>query len=322
MRFGVRWCAVRPRLAVVFFLGSVAALSGCSSGADALLGSVGGKKSAHINNKVKFSAKTMGIKASPRVTTSRRVPKGGGRRYLGKRYKINGQWFTPKREPNYDRSGQASWYGPNFHGRLTANGEVYDQYALSAAHPTLPMPSYARVTNLKNGRSTIVRINDRGPFHHRRIIDLSAAAAKLLDFQKAGVADVRVQFVGDAPLHGRDARYLKRSFRQLKPGQRPNAVRVARTTRSSSSSGIKRPKASVTNPGALDPMTTSGVKKADPKSADKTKGNSKSKAKLKAEPMRDGKPDATDPFISELNRLKSKKDTGTTAAARALRGSP
>jgi len=117
----VEW-VMRLASSAPLILGAMVAISGCSSGADAVLSSVSGK--SHINNKVKFSAATMGIKASPRVTTSRKVPKGGGRRYLGKRYIINGQWFTPKDEPDYDRKGQASWYGPNFHGRLTANGEV------------------------------------------------------------------------------------------------------------------------------------------------------------------------------------------------------
>jgi len=269
-----------------------AALSGCSSGADAIFGSA--KDKAHINNKVKFSAATMGIKASPRVTTSRKVRKGGGYRYLGKRYKINGQWFTPKDEPDYDRKGQASWYGPNFHGRLTANGEIYDQYALSAAHPTLPMPSYARVTNLKNGRSVIVRINDRGPFHHKRIIDLSAKGAELLDFQKRGIADVRVQYIGPAPLHGRDAKYLNASFKRVSPGSAPRLL--AQAPRSSASNGSStsgvRPSTGLSIAPPLDPMST---------------GTVKGKAK---------KGQGVDPFLAELQRLRREGDTGSTLAKR------
>ena len=161
----------------------------------------------HINNKTKFSVAKYGVAASPRVTTSKKVRKGGGRAQVGKPYKIKGKWYTPKEEPGYNRNGNASWYGPNFHGRLTANGEVYDQYALSGAHPTFPLPSYARVTNLANGKSVIVRVNDRGPYHDGRIIDLSARASELLDYQKRGIAKVNVQYIGKAPLHGLDHKY-------------------------------------------------------------------------------------------------------------------
>lgn len=171
----------------------------------------------HINNSVKFSAAAYGVAASPRLTTSRTVRKGGGRRQLGKPYKVRGKWYRPRLEPDYDRRGEASWYGPNFHGRLTANGEIYDQFALSAAHPTFPLPSYARVTNVKNGKSIVVRVNDRGPFHDRRIIDLSKRAADMLDYKKQGIGNVRVQYVGAAPLHGLDAAYLEASFREELP---------------------------------------------------------------------------------------------------------
>lgn len=167
---------------------------------------------AHINNKTKFSSKQFGVAASPRVTTRKRVRKGGGRRQIGRPYKIRGKWYYPKEDKNYDRRGKASWYGPNFHGRLTANGEIYDQYSLSAAHPTFPLPSYARVTNRANGRSVIVRVNDRGPYSRGRIIDLSSRAADLLDYKNKGIANVRVEYVGQAPLHGRDEAYLVASY--------------------------------------------------------------------------------------------------------------
>ena len=168
---------------------------------------------ANINTKTKFSSKVYGVKGSPRITTSRKVRKGGGRYQVGKPYKIKGKWYHPKEQPGYNKVGMASWYGPNFHGRLTANGEVYDQYSLSAAHPTLPLPSYARVTNLENGRSVIVRVNDRGPFSRKRIIDLSAQASKMLDYQQKGLAKVRVKYVGKARMDGRDARYLMASYK-------------------------------------------------------------------------------------------------------------
>ena len=112
---------------------------------------------------------------------------------VGSAYNIGGAWYRPQESFTYDQTGIASWYGPNFHGKKTANGEIYDKYALTAAHPTLQMPSLVRVTNLENGRSVVVRINDRGPFARGRIIDLSKRAAELLDMINQGTARVRVQ---------------------------------------------------------------------------------------------------------------------------------
>lgn len=104
-------------------------------------------------------------------------------------------------ESRYKERGEASWYGTKFHGRKTANGETYDMYAITAAHKTLPIPSYVRVTNLNNNRSLVVRVNDRGPFHGGRIIDLSYAAAQRLGFADSGVAPVEVEIIvtGDQP---------------------------------------------------------------------------------------------------------------------------
>lgn len=183
---------------------SAFALSGCNL--------AGGPK-ADINNDTKFSQVEYEVKASPRVTEKKKVRKGGGRYQVGKPYKIRGKWYTPEEDLDYVAEGQASWYGPNFHGRLTANGEIYDQYALSAAHPTMPLPSYARVTNLENGRSVMVRVNDRGPFAHNRIIDLSARAADMLGYRNSGVADVQVEYVGKARMDGNDQRFLMASYR-------------------------------------------------------------------------------------------------------------
>src|SRR5262249_27630379 len=110
-----------------------------------------------------------GKEYSPRVVEDGEpVPKGGGAYRVGKPYNINGRTYFPSENSSYRGEGVASWYGPDFHGRLTANGEVYDMHSLSAAHPTMPLPSYARVTNLDNGRSIIVRVNDRGPFAYGR----------------------------------------------------------------------------------------------------------------------------------------------------------
>lgn len=122
-------------------------------------------------------------------------PKSQGRYKVGKPYQIKGVWYYPAEDYNYVETGIASWYGPNFHGKLTANGEIYDQNDITAAHRTLPMPSFVRVTNLENGRALVVRINDRGPYAHGRIIDLSKHSAKLLDVQRNGTARVRVQIL-------------------------------------------------------------------------------------------------------------------------------
>jgi rare lipoprotein A len=148
-----------------------------------------------------------GTSASPRLAREgETIPKGGGSFKLGAPYKIAGRWYVPREEPGYDASGIASWYGADFHGRKTANGEIYDMNALTAAHPTLPMPSYAYVTNLDNGRTVLVRINDRGPYAHDRIIDLSRMTAQALDSEGRGLARVRVRYAGRAPLSGDDRR--------------------------------------------------------------------------------------------------------------------
>ncbi|MGH7033102.1 MAG: septal ring lytic transglycosylase RlpA family protein [Stellaceae bacterium] len=114
---------------------------------------------------------------------------------VGDPYQINGVWYYPAEDWTYDETGIASWYGEDFHGKYTANGEVYDLNALTAAHRTLPMPSVVQVTNLENGRSIEVRVNDRGPFARGRIIDLSRRAAQLLGFEGQGTAKVRVKLL-------------------------------------------------------------------------------------------------------------------------------
>jgi len=111
---------------------------------------------------------------------------------IGKKYKIKGKYYFPKKDLYYNKTGIASWYGPKFHGKITANGEVYDQYALTAAHRTLPLPSAVKVTNLENNKSIILRINDRGPYVNDRIIDLSSKAADILGLKKKGTGLVRV----------------------------------------------------------------------------------------------------------------------------------
>lgn len=129
------------------------------------------------------------------------MPSGAGGRYkIGDPYQVAGIWYVPKEQPDYDETGMASWYGDEFNNKPTANGEIFDMNAISAAHPTLPMPSLVEVTNLDNGRKIQVRVNDRGPYVGGRLIDLSHAAARELGYDRKGLAHVRVRYVGRAPL--------------------------------------------------------------------------------------------------------------------------
>src|SRR6516162_2091657 len=169
-----------------------------------------------------------GVSSSPRVVAwGDPVPKGGGTYRVGKPYVVAGRMYVPEEDVNYRAEGFASWYGDDFHGRLTANGEVFDMDSLTAAHPTLPMPCYARVTNLSNGKSLIVRVNDRGPYHGNRLIDVSNKAAELLEFKGNGVARVRVEYVARAPLEGSDDRQLIATLRTGVPAPSPSLIRVA-----------------------------------------------------------------------------------------------
>lgn len=161
-----------------------------------------------------FTSDEFGVKVSPRVTNSANPRKGGGRYLVGKPYQVRGKWYTPEENPSYTGQGTASWYGSDFHGRLTANGEIFSANAITGAHPTLPLPSYVRVTNLDNGRSLVVRVNDRGPYISGRLMDISHRAADMLGFVHAGSAHVQVAYVGPAPLSGDDTRALLRTFHQ------------------------------------------------------------------------------------------------------------
>ncbi|MBJ6125697.1 septal ring lytic transglycosylase RlpA family protein [Microvirga splendida] len=154
-----------------------------------------------------------GVAPSPKVVADGQpVPKGGGREMVGKPYTVAGRTYVPSAAQR-PTEGLASWYGPSFHGRMTANGEVFDRASIAAAHTTMPLPSYARVTNLQNGHSMIVRVNDRGPFHGNRVIDVSERAAMALGFKQQGTARVRVEYVGRASTNGSDDRILMASLR-------------------------------------------------------------------------------------------------------------
>jgi rare lipoprotein A len=198
--------------------GSLAAIGACLVLANC---ASSGKLSSRVDPKY-------GVSSSPRVVAmGEPVPKGGGTYRVGKPYLVAGRLYVPQEDPRYRAEGVASWYGDDFHGRLTANGEVFDMASLTAAHPTLPIPSYARVTNLANGKSLVVRVNDRGPYHGDRLIDVSNRAAQLLEFHGKGVARVRVEYVGRAPLEGSDDRQLIATLRTNEPAPAPSMVRIA-----------------------------------------------------------------------------------------------
>jgi rare lipoprotein A len=160
-----------------------------------------------------FSQSKYGHASRKVVADGQPVPRGGGQYLVGRPYTVAGHRYYPAENPSYSAVGMASWYGAAFHGRRTANGEVYDMASLSAAHPTMPLPSYARVTNLENGYSVIVRVNDRGPYHGGRVMDVSSRVADVLDMKAMGTAKVKVEYVGPAPMEGSDDSQLLASLR-------------------------------------------------------------------------------------------------------------
>jgi rare lipoprotein A len=200
-----------------------------------------------------------GVAASARlVDPGDPVPKGGGVYRVGSPYIVGGRLYVPELDPHYRAEGLASWYGDDFHGRATANGEVFDLNAISAAHPTMPLPSYARVTNLRNGRSLIVRVNDRGPYAANRIIDVSKRAAQLLGFIDRGTTMVRVEYVGPAQLDGSDDRLLEATLRQDEPAPAPGAIKLAAATRIVPLSMIAPSHTRIASTGSIGRAVTDG----------------------------------------------------------------
>ncbi len=180
------------------------ALAGCSS--------TGSHRTAGLGGLGQIDPR-YGVRPSPRVIAEgEEVPKGGGAYMVGKPYKIAGRTYYPSERP-YTAVGTASWYGSDFHGRRTANGEIFDRASISAAHPTMPLPSYARVTNLRNDRSMVVRVNDRGPYHGGRVMDVSQRVAHALDFHGVGTTRVKVEWIGRADLEGDDDAKLLATLR-------------------------------------------------------------------------------------------------------------
>ena len=184
-------------------LAATLAVAGC---AEVQLAVYGVKRAQDAITPKRESSTPQTVSPTPSPTPSP-GPASKPRYKVGKPYQIDKVWYYPREDPDYDETGIASWYGSDFHGKTTANGETYDMNALTAAHKTLPMPSSVRVTNLENGRSMVLRVNDRGPFVHGRIIDVSRRASQLLGFHKQGIAKVRVsvlqsggkRFIADKP---------------------------------------------------------------------------------------------------------------------------
>ena len=169
----------------------------------ALVGLAAASLAACASSPERYSSYPASVPSTPPQTSGTATPvdidvagliaTDSGHQKVGNPYRVGSRTYRPQRDDRYDRTGIASWYGPNFHGRPTANGEIFDQYAMTAAHTTLPIPSIAEVTNLENGRSIIVRVNDRGPFVGHRIIDVSQRAAEQLGMIRAGSARVRIE---------------------------------------------------------------------------------------------------------------------------------
>ncbi|MBM3561762.1 MAG: septal ring lytic transglycosylase RlpA family protein [Alphaproteobacteria bacterium] len=195
----------RPKILVnLLSLVCLGALAGCSSS--------GSHRSASLGGLGQIDPR-YGVRPSPRVIAEgEEVPKGGGAYMVGKPYKIAGRTYYPSERP-YSAVGTASWYGSDFHGRRTANGEIFDRASISAAHPTMPLPSYARITNLRNDRSMVVRVNDRGPYHGGRVMDVSQRVAEALDFHGVGTTRVKVDWIGRAELEGDDDAKLLATLR-------------------------------------------------------------------------------------------------------------
>ena len=180
------------RLAVYLSFCAVAMLGACSSTPPASSKAPSGPGKYYLDDGPLKGVTQEMIDALPEP-----IPKAETlNKWTARPYTVQGKTFVPMTAmAPYRSRGTASWYGTRYHGRKTANGETYDMLQLTAAHPTLPLPSYARVTNLENGKSIVVRVNDRGPFLHNRIIDLSYAAARRLDYANKGSALVEVELL-------------------------------------------------------------------------------------------------------------------------------
>ncbi len=218
----------------------------CVVGAGLLAGCAQQPKSG-TRSKEYFPSSIYGRASERVVNEGEPVPRGGGQYLVGRPYTIAGKRYVPQTQPREAQVGMASYYGGAFHGRRTANGEVYDMNSVSAAHPTMPLPSYARVTNMRNGRSIIVRVNDRGPYHSGRVMDVSSRVAEALAFKSVGTAQIKVEYVGKAGLQGSDDNKLFASLRtdgrpaQLEGSPSLPTTMVAQNTSPTPASGQAAP---------------------------------------------------------------------------------
>lgn len=187
-----------------------------------------------------------------------------GRYKVGKPYQIKGTWYHPEEDLGYEEVGMASWYGRKFHGRSTANGERYDMNAMTAAHRTLPLPSMVRVTNLSNGRSVKLRVNDRGPFAKQRIIDVSRRAAQELGFKNKGVTRVRVEILAEESqmLAGRNGGRSSSRASRVRSTPDPAVAALNRKQLAAAKSGQSRPSVARASVAAPAPARTTKVYKA------------------------------------------------------------
>ena len=198
------------RLLVLASLVAALGFAGCAQQPEQVAAAAHGKEY--------FPSSKYGPASRRVIADGQPVPRGGGQYLVGKPYTVAGQTYYPS-ERHVVQVGKASWYGDAFHGRLTANGEIYDRNSFTAAHPTLPLPSYARVTNLRNNTSMIVRVNDRGPYASNRIMDVSRGVAEALDFRRTGTAMVKVEYVARASLAGSDDAKLLATLRTDGPAR-------------------------------------------------------------------------------------------------------
>lgn len=207
-RIGLEDCSAVARISLAICAGL--AVANCAQSP----GSRGGYSAQERREIGAFSHSRYGRASERVVADGQAVPKGGGRDLVGRPYSVAGRTYVPyEKRPGHTEVGMASWYGVAFHGRRTANGEVFDRGSISAAHKTMPLPSYARVSNIVNGRSIVVRVNDRGPYHGGRIIDVSQRVAEVLDFRSSGSGRVKVEYLGRASLAGSDDRKLMATLR-------------------------------------------------------------------------------------------------------------
>jgi rare lipoprotein A len=208
---GTHSLVMHTPLRVLITMFTVAVLSACSTGG-VNVSANGSRWGAPVSANVRIGHKKR-HQRNDRYAQSPQQAGSSGHQKIGRPYQIKGRTYVPARQDDYDRVGVASWYGSKFNGRKTANGEIFDMNGMSAAHTTLPLPSLVRVTNLENGRSIIVRVNDRGPFVNNRLIDLSKGAASELGYLRQGVTRVRVQYVGPAVSNPRRANVYRASTR-------------------------------------------------------------------------------------------------------------